>query len=137
MWVVEVLLGQIYSHQEHNILSEAGRNPRLRPFVQLFLAALYSSKADETSLDQIRYEIFSKSLTKPNFELASLPPTNAATAQLILRVYLQIQGWYDRPNYTLSWGWRITDLGLLLIINTKDPAPPEILKGVYREVQLP
>ncbi|KAG5878846.1 hypothetical protein JTB14_018985 [Gonioctena quinquepunctata] len=58
--------------------------------VQLFLAALYSSKADETSLDQIRYEIFSKSLTKPTFELASLPPTNAAAAQHILLVYLQI-----------------------------------------------
>ncbi|KAG5870133.1 hypothetical protein JTB14_014227 [Gonioctena quinquepunctata] len=98
--------------------------------VQLFLVALYSSEADETSLDQIRYEIFSKALTKPTFELASLPPTNAAAAQHILRVYLQIQGWYDRPNDPLSWGWRRTDLGLLPIINTKDPDPPGILNTV-------
>lgn len=98
---------------------------------QLFLAALYSPKADETSLDKIRHEIFSKSIIKPTFNLASLPPTNAAAAQHILRVYLQIQGWYDRPKDPLSWGWRRTDLGLLPTMNTKDPAPAEILNTVF------
>lgn len=82
-----------------------------------------------SSLDQICYEIFSKSITKPTFELASLPPTNAAAAQHILRVYLQIQGWYDKPKDPLNWGWRRTDLGVLPIINTKDPDPFQLLNA--------
>lgn len=96
----------------------------------MFLTALYSPKANDTSLNKIRYEIFSKSLVKPTFNLASLPPTNTAAAQHILRVYHQIQGWYDRPQDPLSWGWRKTDHGLLPTMNTKDPAPPEILNTV-------
>ncbi|KAG5861538.1 hypothetical protein JTB14_015718 [Gonioctena quinquepunctata] len=37
---------------------------------------------------------------------------------------------YCRCPFKSSWGWRRTDLGLLSIINTKDPAPSEILKTV-------
>ncbi|CAH1111706.1 unnamed protein product [Psylliodes chrysocephalus] len=105
-------------HHDSKVLISAG---------QLFLAALYSPNADETSLDKIRYDIVLNFLTKPTFNLASLPPKNAADSQHILQVYLQIQGLYDRSKDPLSLDWRRTDLGLLSIINTKDPAPAEIL----------
>ena len=53
-----------------------------------FLARLYSSSTSgEESLNQMRYTIFSKSLSKLGFELASLPPTKSAAHQHSLRTY--------------------------------------------------
>ena len=97
---------------------------------QRFLAALYSSKQGETSLDTICYTMFSKSLSKTGFNLASLPPINAAAVQHSLRVYHQIQLWCGRDKDPLSWGWRTTNHGLLPITTSKEPAPAEVLNTV-------
>lgn len=46
---------------------------------QLFITTLYADKCVEMlSLDKLRYQLFEKSLIKKDFNLASLPPTQAA-----------------------------------------------------------
>ncbi|KAF2890044.1 hypothetical protein ILUMI_16129 [Ignelater luminosus] len=54
------------------------------------IATLYSGSS-KMSLNEIRYGIFSTALVKKVFNLASLPPTEAAAPQHSLRTHLQIE----------------------------------------------
>lgn len=97
---------------------------------QKFLEAIYGDKRTQTSLDSIRYDRFTKTITKTNINLASLPPTQAAARQHSLRTYHQVQMWLGRDNDPLKWGWKTTKDGLLPVTTSKEPAPPEVLKNV-------
>lgn len=97
---------------------------------RLLLVALYTTKVGQTSLDEIRYSQYARSLANPGFNLASLPPTNAAADQHLLRVYHQLQTWNGTSLDALRWGWKSSCFGLLPIPTTKDPAPHDVLNAV-------
>lgn len=93
-----------------------------------FLLALYGSKNEENmSLDKYRYQFFLKSLTKSKFNLASLPPTSAATRQHSLRTYHQVQWWYGFSKKAEEWGWKKAQTGITPVTTLKDPAPKTLL----------
>ena len=100
-----------------NKIVEAGRK---------FVLQLYGSKTDQ-SLTQLRYQIFAKSLSKINFNLASLPPTEAALQFHSFRAYHQIQKWMGIELNATDWGWKLTSNGLAPIPTNKEPAPTELL----------
>jgi hypothetical protein len=77
-----------------DIIAEAG---------QTFLVALYGGKNGDT-LNSLRFQLFAKSLVKPTFSLASLPPTLEAARQHCLRVYLQVQTWLGNNMNPMNWG---------------------------------
>jgi len=98
---------------------------------QLFITTLYADKcAEMSSLDKLRYQLFAKSLMKKSFNLASLPPTQAAARQHSLRTYHQIQMWIGNEKNPLDWGWKNTKYGLVPITTNKDAAPQSVLKKV-------
>jgi len=76
---------------------------------------LYGAKYVETSLDTLRYELFAKTLMKKGFNLASLPPTQAAARHHSLRTYHQIQLWIENEKNPLHWSWKSSKYGLLPI----------------------
>jgi len=67
---------------------------------------------------------------KIGFNLASLPPTQAAARHHSLRTYHQIQLWIGNEKNPLHWGWKISKYGLLPITTNKDPAPQSVLNTV-------
>ena len=96
-----------------------------------FLARLYSSSTSgEESPNQMRYTIFSKSLSKLGFELASLPPTKSAAHQHSLRTYHQVQKWLGWEKDPLEWGWKPSPDGIIPITTTMEPAPPNVINMV-------
>ena len=82
------------------------------------------------SLNVLRYEMFEKSLSKKTFNLASLPPTEAAARQHSLRTYLQVQAWMNNPLDPFQWGWKTSKHGLVPIPTTQQAAPEELLKTI-------
>uniref|UniRef100_A0A0K8SZB8 Tesmin/TSO1-like CXC domain-containing protein n=3 Tax=Lygus hesperus TaxID=30085 RepID=A0A0K8SZB8_LYGHE len=95
-----------------------------------FLAAVYSPKDEGRTLDELRFSIFTKTLTKTAFDLTALPPTSTAAKQHFFRVYHQVQAWYGSELDPITWGWRRSAQGLLPVTTTKDPAPSEVLRAI-------
>lgn len=93
------------------------------------LVALYGGQ-NEDSLNKLRYDGFSRSITKSKFNLASLPPTKAAARQHSLRTFHQIQHWMGNNLPAESWGWKHGSRGLTPILTLQDPAPKELLEFV-------
>lgn len=93
------------------------------------LVALYGGKTED-SLNKLRYDGFSRSITKSKFNLASLPPTKAAARQHSLRTFHQVQHWMGNDLQAESWGWKHGSQGLTPILTLQDPAPKELLEFV-------
>nr|CAI5843459.1 unnamed protein product [Callosobruchus analis] len=91
------------------------------------LVSLYNGRPNDT-LSGLRYAGFARSLTKSKYNLASLPPTEAAARQHSLRVYHQIQQWKGIMKQPESWGWRQGTMGLQPIPTTLEAAPAELLR---------
>lgn len=66
---------------------------------------------------------------KTGCNLKNLPPTEEATNEHLLRVYLQIQKWLgDEEIDPRLFGWEDTINGLMPITMRKQPIPQEILE---------
>lgn len=93
------------------------------------IKTLYTGGSSK-SLNQVRFDLFQRSLSKNNFNLASLPPTEAAARQHSFRAYLQVQVWMNKVLDPERWGWKITINGLTPITTTDPPAPQELLNSI-------
>lgn len=96
---------------------------------QKCIAAIYS-KNEAIPLSVLRYEMFANSLSKKSFNLASLPPTEAAARQHSFRTYLQVQAWLNNHLDPLKWGWKNAKYGLMPVRTTMEAAPEELLKTI-------
>lgn len=85
---------------------------------QLVLARLYDNKTTGNTLNELRFQLFAKSLSKHRFNLASLPPTESAAREHSLRAYHQIQTWYG--NYTIPPGLGLETFSLWFGSHTYD-----------------
>lgn len=90
------------------------------------LVALYGGDRT-TTLDALRYRLFSKSATGSKLNLSKLPPTQDAAMYHVFRTYHQVQTWMGQLKNPLDWGWRKGSKGLDPIKTTRDPAPQSIL----------
>lgn len=108
----------------------ADRSDILRSGIKLFLT-IYNAPKHITSLDEFRYQLFSRAVTKKRAaNLASLPPTEDAASQHILRSYLQTQLWLNNNLNPQEWGWKLKEY-LVPVMMTKEPAPQELLKLIF------
>lgn len=103
-------------------ISEAGEK---------FLVALYGGNMETDSLDNLRYQLFTKSVAKPKFQLARLPPTKDAATHHVFRTYLQVQTWLGNDIVPSVWGWSLTRRGVVPIRTTRNAAPDNILNIVF------
>lgn len=94
-----------------------------------FIVTVYTG-ASNKSLNETRLELFHKALSKSYFNLACLPPTEAAARQHSLRVYFQIQVWKNNFLNPEQWGWKTTKHGLLPITTDQPAAPQELLNKI-------
>ncbi|KAJ8954640.1 hypothetical protein NQ314_007039 [Rhamnusium bicolor] len=70
--------------------------PRKFKAGQLVVARLYDNNTTGNTLNELRFQLFAKSLSKHRFNLASLPPTESAARGHSLRTYHQVQTWYGK-----------------------------------------
>lgn len=63
------------------------------------------------SLNSYRHKLFVQATFKMNHNLATLPPTEDATAQHSLRTYFQVQRWLINDIEPTEWGWKKTKNG--------------------------
>lgn len=97
---------------------------------ECILLFLYGSKDGKLTLNQLRFNLFQKSLKKSVARLESLPPTSDSAAQHSYRTYYQIQLWLGNKLRPEDWGWTRHNDYLLPIRTTIEPAPETILKLV-------
>lgn len=95
-----------------------------------FLVAVYGGDIDNDNLDDLRYRLFTRSVTTAKLQLARLPPTMDAAKYHSLRTYQQVQAWLGNELLPSLWGWSITTRGVLPISTTRNAAPDDILKIV-------
>lgn len=110
------------------------KNPNADPEIiakagERFLLALYGySGVKSMSLNNYRYACFTKSAYKNKFNIASLPPTEAAARQHSFRTYHQVQQWYGNEQNAEQWGWKRSKNGLIPVTTLEPPAPETLLK---------
>lgn len=96
-----------------------------------FLLHLYGAKVN-SSLNKQRYFAYNRAVAKlsvqAKFDLATLPPTYAASTQHFYRVYLQVQQWLGNNLVPTDWGWKLEKDQLLPVTTTMEPAPQNLLK---------
>ncbi|CAG9761611.1 unnamed protein product [Ceutorhynchus assimilis] len=94
------------------------------------IAALYAgSLLRSSSLNEIRFKLFTKSLVQNNFNLATLPATEEAARLHSMRAFLQVNLWNGHDMDPVQWGWKITKHGLLPVPSTAEQAPQELLNN--------
>ncbi|CAG9764574.1 unnamed protein product [Ceutorhynchus assimilis] len=94
------------------------------------IAALYAgSLFRSSSLNEIRFKLFTKSLVQNNFNLATLPATEEAARLHSMRAFLQVNLWNGHDMDPVQWGWKITKHGLLPVPSTAEQAPQELLNN--------
>lgn len=96
---------------------------------EFFLLALYGGSFEKDTLDSLRYQYFTKSVSKNKF-LASLPPTRDAARLHCLRVYQQVAMWCGREKDPEQYGWQKRENGLDAIRTTSEAAPDDILRSI-------
>lgn len=120
-----------------NEVIEVFKNPNADPEViakagERFIVELYSysdvKNRKSTSLNNYRYACFTASAYKRKFNIASLPPTEAAARQHSFRTYHQIQQWYGNEHNVEQWGWKKDKNGLIPVTTVEPPAPDSLLK---------
>ena len=116
---------------------QAFKNPNADPEIiakagERFLLELYSysdvKNKKSMSLNDYRYECFIKSAYKSKFNIASLPPTEAAARQHSFRTYHQIQQWCGNEKNAEQWGSNRNKNGLIPVMTHEPPAPESLLK---------
>lgn len=85
----------------------------------------------QISLNQYRFQSFTRSVANMKPEISSLPPTENAAKQHSRRTYHQVQQWLGNELPPQEWGWkRVGDT--LVPITTEDlPAPEDLLKTIF------
>ncbi|GBN66090.1 hypothetical protein AVEN_80520-1 [Araneus ventricosus] len=111
-------------------MSKQAQPDRLVDAGQRLLVALYGGKDDDT-LNGLIFQLFTKSLVKENFNLASLPPTLEALRKHCVSTYLRIQMWLGQVMNPLKWGWQNTKHGLHLITTIKTSATLLLLMPTF------
>lgn len=94
-----------------------------------FIVTLYTEGSTK-SLNETRFDLFQRTLSKNDFNLACLPPTDAAARQHSLRVYFQVQVWKNNVLNPQQWGWKTTKHGLLPNPTDQPAAPQELLNKI-------
>lgn len=64
---------------------------------------------------------------RTQLQLASLPPTSAASKKHSLRVYHQVQHWLGCDLLPSDWGWNLVNGELHLVLTHKPPDPENLL----------
>ncbi|GBL91914.1 hypothetical protein AVEN_172816-1 [Araneus ventricosus] len=92
------------------------------------IASLYAgSSIQSSSLNEIRFTIFTKSLVQSNLNLAILPSIEEAARLHSWRAFLQVNLWAGHVLYPIKRGWKATKHGLLPVTSTAVQAPQELL----------
>jgi hypothetical protein len=86
------------------------------------------------SLNNYRYACFTTSAFKSKFNIASLPPTEAAARQHSFRTYHQVQQWYRNQQNAEQWGWKRNKNGLIPVTTLEPSAPESLLKPMQKEM---
>ncbi|GBM68072.1 hypothetical protein AVEN_66741-2-1, partial [Araneus ventricosus] len=105
------------------IIAEAGT----RFLLELYGFSDVKSKKSMSLIDY-RYTCFTKSSYKCKFNIAALPPTEAAGRQHLFRTYHQVQQWYGNEEDSEQWGWKRNKNGLIPVRTLEPPAPETLLK---------
>ncbi|KAL7286445.1 hypothetical protein TKK_0019393 [Trichogramma kaykai] len=85
-----------------------------------------AKKKEETTLNELRYNLFAKLCKKGSVKLESLPPTEGSTVQHAYRTYFQVQLWLGNKKSAIDWGWKMKN-GHLEPLYTAEPLYPESL----------
>jgi hypothetical protein len=104
------------------IIAKAGE----RVLLELYSYSNVKSKKS-MSLNNYRYACFTTSAFKSKFNIAWLPPTEAA-AQHSFRTDHQVQQWYGNQQNAEQWGWKRNKNELIPITTLEPPAPESLLK---------
>ncbi|KMQ85933.1 hypothetical protein RF55_15251 [Lasius niger] len=118
-------LVQVFKNQDANpeVIAEAGER---------FLLILYGySGVKSMSLNNYRHQCFAKSAYKNKFNIALLPPTEAAARQHSFRTYHQVQQWCGVEKNAEQWGWKKSENGLNPVTTLQPPAPETLLKLIF------
>ena len=108
------------SNPGQNIIAAAGES--------VFIA-LYGGNESDSSIDQLRYKMFSRAGLKTKTDLSRLLPTSSAARQHFLRTYHQIQKWIGEEKNALNWGWKERN-GVLEPMTTDQEPIPRILLDI-------
>ena len=115
----------IRSNSTHDEVSRAG---------EIFLRRLYGAKDGETSLDNLRYILYMRKMSKQscNFRLQCLPLTSAAAKYHSYRAYFAIQEMLENPEDLVptDWGWALQDGILCPVYTDREVAPDAVLNIV-------
>ncbi|GBP82798.1 hypothetical protein EVAR_46021_1 [Eumeta japonica] len=84
-----------------------------------------------TSANEPKIQTIRQGSDKSTFNLSSLPPTQDTARFHTFRVYHQVQSWLGNYNDLEDWGWKKCGKLLMLVQNSKPPAPPELLKLIF------
>ena len=85
----------------------------------------------DTTLGEIRYNMFSRKAVVGVIKPGTLPPTDGAAAQHSLRAYLQTRAWIFLQSMSLNpsdYGWTIGVHGYEPVLTLDPTAPEELLK---------
>jgi hypothetical protein len=111
------------------IIAKAGE----RVLLELYSYSTVKSKKS-MSLNNYRYACFTTSAFKSKFNIASLPPTQAAARQHSSRTYHQVQQWYGNQQNAEQWGWKRNKNGLIPVTTLEPSAPESLLKLMQKEM---
>ena len=93
------------------------------------ISKLYKSKCP---LDETRADMFEKKSKIHNEckDIDRYPPTEAAAAEHVKRLYLQVCTWNGIRIEPLNWGFFLRDGMMLPIMTTQDIAPAKVLEKI-------
>ena len=97
---------------------------------EAFLLKLYGGEK-AASLDSLRYIMYKRLVSKTRltsgFKLETLPPTSAAAKFHSFRAYHTVQQWLGNDLSPLLWGWKLSNSGQLVPVETDKPVAPDSL----------
>lgn len=98
-----------------------------------FFAYLYGS-TPPVKMNSLRHQLFSRSKTTPSIK--SLPPTDEALQQHLMRSHMQVMIWKSALEKSptrvkpTDWGWELREAVLSPVTGISKPAPNELMKIV-------
>ncbi|XP_061724855.1 uncharacterized protein LOC133530806 [Cydia pomonella] len=104
---------------DKNAIADAGIN---------FIRRLYDDQNNDDDLNILRYNRFSKSVTRSRYDLACIPPSKEAIRQHMYRTYHQIQKWLGNDLPPTEWGWKLVCNHLEPITFLAEVAPKGLLE---------
>lgn len=97
------------------------------------MLSLYGQFTPDVTASQCRVTQFMEVIKKSKkaINLATLPPTSAATSLHSFRTYYQVQQWLGNQLDPEQWGWMKTETMYLPVRTTEKLAPENLLKLVH------